>query len=60
MPNDKIMEIDEEELAKIKTMIYKGKSTICWFLTRDQVKGLIALAELSFTRLDILREHDEA
>jgi len=38
----------EDELLKFKEMVHKGKSDICWYVHRSQVKELIALAEELF------------
>ena len=56
--DEKVMEINEEELARIKKMIYAGKADICWFLHRKEVKGLIKIAEDHFKLLEQSNGHN--
>lgn len=49
-----VMEIDENELARIKKVCYSGKAYHCYINTRAEFKGLIKLAEKHFEKKEML------
>lgn len=46
------MDISTTDLARIKATVYRGKADMCWFTTRDEIKGLIKIVEAYFSATD--------
>jgi len=45
---EQVMELNQQDIIRIKKMIYEGKADICYFLHRSEVKALIKISEEYF------------
>jgi len=47
-----VSDLIPEDISRIKDIVYKGKSDICYFTPRDEIKSLIKIAEAYFSVIE--------